>query len=116
MDLNEYQSQIEEANIALTNEVYLEATNELALIQNELTDALLGTERVATNMLNAKRIIQFIDNGQSAITFGSVSVVKSSPKVSLILPFLVVLGGMVGVFFILVRNAIAKRKEQLAKA
>jgi capsular polysaccharide biosynthesis protein len=116
LDLNEYQSQIEEANIALTNEVYLEATNELALIQNELTDALLGTERVATNMLNAKRIIQFIDNGQSAITFGSVSVVKSSPKVSLILPFSVVLGGMVGVFFILVRNAIAKRKEQLAKA
>ena len=67
-------------------------------------------------MLNAKRVIQSIDNGQSAITFGSVSVVKSSPKVSLILALSVVLGGMIGVFFILVRNAITKRKEQLSKA
>ena len=116
LDLNEYQSQIDEANIALTNEVYLEATNELALIQNELTDALLSTEIVATNMLNAKRVVLSIDSGQNAISFGSVSVVKSSPKVPLILALSVVLGGMVGVFFILVCNAITKRKEQLAKA
>ena len=116
LDLNEYQAQIEAANIALTNEVYLEATNELALIQNELTDALLSTERVATNMLNAKRVVLSIDSGQNAVSFGSVSVIKSSPKVPLILALSVALGGMVGVFFILVRNAITKRKEQLAKA
>ena len=115
LDLNEYQTQIAEANIALTNEVYLEATTELSLIQNELTDALLSTERVATNMLNAKRIIQSIDSGQSVISFGSISVVKSSPKVPLILALSVVVGGMVGVFFTLVRSAIAKRKGQLAK-
>ena len=116
LEQNQYDVQIQQANTALTNEVYLEATTELALIQTELTDALLGTERVATNMLNAKRIIQSIDSGQSVISFGSVSVVKSSPKVPLILALSVVLGGMVGVFFILVRNAITKRKEQLAKA
>jgi hypothetical protein len=116
LDLNEYQSQIEEANIALTNEVYLEATAELSLMQTELTDALLSTERVATNMLHAKRIIQSIDSGQSAISYGPVSVVKSSPKVPLILALSVVLGGMIGVFFLFVRNAITKRKEQLAKA
>jgi len=34
----------------------------------------------------------------------------------LILALSIVLGGVVGVFFILVRNAITKRKEQLAKA
>lgn len=116
LEQNQYDVQIQQANTALTNEVYIEATTELALIQTELTDALLGTERVATNMLNAKRIIQTIDSGQSVISFGSVSVVKSSPKVPLILALSVVLGGMVGVFFILVRNAITKRKEQLAKA
>ena len=103
LDLNEYQSQIDEANIALTNEVYLEATNELALIQNELTDALLSTEIVATNMLNAKRVVLSIDSGQNAISFGSVSVVKSSPKVPLILASSGVLGGMAGVFFIFIR-------------
>lgn len=115
LEQNQYDVQIQQANTALTNEVYLEATTELALIQTELTDALLGTERVATNMLNAKRIIQSIDSGQSVISFGSVSVVKSSPKVSVILVLSVVLGGLVGVFFILGRNAITKRKEQLVK-
>ena len=101
LEQNQYDVQIQQANTALTNEVYLEAKTELALIQTELTDALLSTERVATNMLNAKRIIQSIDSGQSVISFGSVSVVKSSPKVPLILALSVVLGGMVGVIFIL---------------
>jgi len=41
---------------------------------------------------------------------------KVSPKSSLILAMSVVLGGMVGVVFILVRYAIMKRKERLAKA
>jgi LPS O-antigen subunit length determinant protein (WzzB/FepE family) len=115
LEQNQYDVQIQQANKALTNEVYLEAKTELSLIQTELTGALLGTEIVATNMLNAKRIIQSIDSGQSVISFGSASVVKSSPKVPLILALSVVLGGIVGVFFILVRNAITKRKEQLVK-
>ena len=116
LDLSEYQSQIEQANIELTNEVYVDAKTELVLIQTEMTNALLSTEIVATNMLNAKRIVQSIDNGQSVITFGSVSIVKSSPRVPLILTLSVMFGGMFGVFFILVRNAITKRKEQLSIA
>ena len=115
LEQNQYDVQIQQANIAFTNEVYLEATTELAFMRTELTDALLATERVATNMLNAKRVIKSIDSGQSAISFGSISVVKSSPKVPHIIAVSVVLGGMVGVFFILARNAITKRKEQLVK-
>ena len=41
---------------------------------------------------------------------------KVSPNSLTILAMSVVLGGMVGVFFILVRNAVRKRKEQLVKA
>lgn len=113
---SEYKSQIEGANTALSNEIYTEAKHEIKLIQTELKETLLSTEVVATNMLNAKRVVWFIDNGTSAISFGSVSVVKSSPKVSVILFLSVVLGGIIGVLFILVSNAAAKRKEQLPKA
>jgi hypothetical protein len=115
LDISEYKAQIERANVTLTNDVYEEATNELTLIQSELPDALLSTERVASNMLNAKRIIQSIDNGQSAINYGSIAIIKSSLKVSLILALSVVLGGTIGVFFVLYRKAIMKRKEQLSK-
>ena len=114
--VNAYEDILSNALTSTNEALRSEAISELASIESVLNDNVLATERVATNMLNAKRVIQSIDNGQSAITFGSVSVVKSSPKVSLILALSVVLGGMVGVFFILVRNAITKRKEQLAKA
>ena len=116
LDESEYEAQLERANVALTNELYIEATTEVALIETELADALLNTERVATNMLNAKRLIQTIDRGQTAITFSSVSVVKTSPKVPQILVLSLVLGWIIGVGFILVRNAIRKLKERLAKA
>jgi hypothetical protein len=114
--VNVYEDILSNALTSTNEALRSEAISELASIESVSNENVLATERVATNMLNAKRVIQSIDNGQNVITFGSVSVVKSSPKVPLILALSVVLGGMVGVFFILVRNAITKRKEPLAKA
>ena len=116
LDLSEYKSQIEDANTAFSNEIYTEATSEINIIQTELTDTLLSTEIVASNMLNAKRVVMLIDSGKNTITFGPVSVVKSSSKVQVILVLSIILGVMLGVFVILVRNAIAKRKDQLSKS
>ena len=65
--------------------MYEEATAEIAFIKTELNDSLLTTEIVAKNMLRAMRVIQLIDNRQNVVSFGSVLVVKSSPKQSLII-------------------------------
>ena len=116
LDLSEYKSQIEDANTALSNEIYTEATNELNMMQTELKDSLLSTNSVAIYVLNAKRVIMSIDSGKNTISFGPVSVVKSPSKVPVILVLSVILGVMIGVFVIFVRSAIAKRKEQLAKS
>ena len=113
-DLSEYKAQTERANAALTNEIYKEATSEIALIKRELTGAMLNTERVATNMLNALKVVQSIESGQSAVTFDSFSVVKSSPKFSVTLPLSVVLGGGIGATYVIILNAIRKRKQKLA--
>lgn len=113
---SDYQAQIEQASTALTNEVFVDATATVAIIQTEMNDTLLSTEVVATNMLNAKRVIQQIDNGQSVVTFGPVLISKSSPHVALILVSSLVLGGIAGMFFTLGRNTLAKRKKQVAKA
>ena len=114
--VNAYEDALSNALISTNEALKDEAVSELASIESISNDNVLATERVATNMLNAKRVVLSLEGGQNAISFGSVSVVKSSPKVPLILALSVVLGGMVGVFFILVRNVITKRKEQLAKA
>lgn len=110
---SEYIAKIERANLKLTNEIYIEAKAELAIIQTGLSDALLSTERVATDLLNAKRIVQTIDNGQSAVSFGSVSIVKSSPKVPSVLGSSLILGTVIGLFSVLVRKAQRNRKELL---
>ncbi|KJE34917.1 hypothetical protein UF64_09355 [Thalassospira sp. HJ] len=114
LDVDGYKADFVRINELLTKEVYAEASTELALIQNELTDALLSTERVADNMLNAKRIIRSIDNGQMVLSFGSISVSQTSPKVPLILAMSIVLGGMISALFVLVRKAMLKRKERSA--
>ena len=115
LDVSEYKSRLERANAAHTNEIYIEATSELNIIQTELPDTLLSSEIIASNMLNAKRIILSLDNGVSAVSFGSISVVKSSLKIKIILVFSAVLGGIFGVFFIQFHKAVKKRKEPLSK-
>lgn len=108
-----YLDEFQKHNQAITNEMLNEANTELLLIQTEIDDALISTERVATNTLNAKRIINSINNGELAISFSTPSITKSSPKVTLILVLSFVLGGMLGVAFILVRDAILKYKKRM---
>lgn len=112
--VNAYEDVLSNALTSTNEALKSEAVAELASIESILNENVLATERVATNMLNAMRVIQSIDNGQNAITFGAVSVVKSAPKMLLILTSSVVLGGMMGVFFVLVRTAIRKRKDLLS--
>jgi hypothetical protein len=114
LDLSKYKAQIKSANIELTNNTYLEAKASLSFIYSEMGDALLSTEKVAEATLNAKRVIVSIDSGQNAISFGRVSIVKSKPYLYLFISGVV--GGMLGILFIVVRNAINKRKEHLSKA
>ena len=102
-------------NQTITNQIYNEALDEVTLIKTELNDALMSTERVATNILNAMRIIKAIDSGQKPISFGLVAIKKTWPKVPLVLALSILLGGMIGVVFVLFNNSIRKRKESASK-
>ena len=64
-----------------------------------------------------KKVISFIDAGQSAITFVSASVSKipSKSKVLRNLTISAIFGGLISSFLVLIRSAYLKRKEQLTK-
>jgi len=106
---------MEKVNQLITNKIYNEALNEVAIISTEMNNALLKSERVANNKLKALRIIQAIDNGQKAIYFSPFVIKKTSPKTQLILVFSILLGGFISVVFVLVNNVIRKRKEIASK-
>ncbi len=114
LNVEAYQETFDQASRLLSSAIYTDAKAELDLIETELTDALLATETIAANALNAKRVIQAIDNGKNGVTFGRVSIEKISPKVQLTIALSVVLGGFLGAAVVLLRNVIRKRNAQLA--
>ena len=113
-DVASYQADLERANDRITQEAYADATTELAWIENELNDDLLGTEIVATNVLNAKRVIAFIDGGGAVLTFGDISIEEINALKVVIL--FIVLGGIIGVFSVFFYNAIRVRNDNMANS
>ena len=113
-DVASYQADLKRANERITQEAYADATTELAWIENELNDDLLATEIVATNVLNAKRVIAFIDGGGAVITFGDISVEEKKSETLKVGLLFVVLGGILGIFSVFIHNAIRLRNDNMA--
>lgn len=115
LDVSDYEAQIKRANIEITNKIYAAAKDEIALVKSEMTNPQ-SADGLSIRKLNAKRLILSIDSGKKALNFSSVSVSKISPKVPKILFLSFLLGGVLGVIIILIRNTVHNRKEKLTKA
>lgn len=109
LPLTDYDAALNIAARTLTDRIYTEAETEIALIENVGTGPILSTERVATNILNAKRVIHLIDSGQPAVSFEPVQVQQTAPRTSLILLLSCVLGLFLGSATALIRDAILAR-------
>ena len=113
-DFFEYATHI---NVLLKDEYVVRAKEELTIIEARFKDLSTADSKIVNTILSIDRYIVSAEKGASVLAIQRPTMPKKvSPKSSLILAMSIVLGGMVGVFFILVRNAITKRKEQLAKA
>ncbi|MGB3385256.1 MAG: Wzz/FepE/Etk N-terminal domain-containing protein [Marinomonas sp.] len=110
--LNTNSSDLEQANDKLTQSFLQSAKEELAIVTS-LSSDLRNTETVAESVLHAKRMIYQIENGKmKALTLTTPVVEKKSPKVALILVISVLLGGMLGVFAVLMKKFVAELKSR----
>lgn len=105
-----YETQLKESSQQTTAFIKAKALAEIQAIESISNASLLSTERVATNMLNAKRVIQSIDSGQTVISFGPVGIAKVASHSSRILALSIMLSGMVGCTIVLLRDTIRKRE------
>ena len=106
---------LDRVNELLTQETYDAAVTELTWIESELIDAVLGTEIIATNFLNAKRVIAAIESGERVLSFGQATVANTLPVVRVTV-VMSILGAIVAVFVVFIWNAIQSRKQQLRES
>ena len=115
--LDEFFKYAQHINELLKNEYVARSRDELKIIESRFKDLSSAGGSIIQSVLSIDRYIVSAEKGANVFTIQRPTKPKNlSPKPSLILALSVVLGGLVGVFFTLVRNAIKKRKEQLAKA
>ena len=102
-------------NVMLKDEYIARAKEELNIIESRFMDLGRDTD-ILNTVLSIDRYIVSADKGALVLNIQRPTKPKKVLSSFLVIAISVFLGGMVGVLFILVRNAITKRKEQLAKA
>ena len=115
--LNDFFNYAQYVNATLSSAYLSEANNEASFVEQRIENLNLTESSVVGTLLQYNRFTSTVERGGNILNVQHPTLPKkTSPQSSLILALSVVLGGMVGMFFILVRNAMTKRKEQLAKA
>ena len=88
---------------------------ELKAVEIYFEDLKKVDKDIVNTVLSIDRFIRTAEKGASVISIKRPSIPKKvSPKVLPILAFSVFLGGMAGVIYVLILNAIRKRKEHFA--
>lgn len=110
LSIKEYTAHLDTVSKQVTQKIRTQAELELNFIQNELTDLLSNNERVLINMLNARRTIDAIDSGERAVEFYN-PIIQDANKMLLILTLSLLLGLLVGVIVVLIRNSFKQRHQ-----
>lgn len=115
--LNDFYLYAQYINALLSEEYIQRSKDELVLIENRLEKSPSVADSMINNLLAIDRYIDSASKGARVLSIARPTIPeKTSPKSALILVMSVILGGMAGVFYILIRNAVRKRKALLATA
>ena len=103
-------------NSILQKEYIQRAKEELNIIETRFKDFSTANDSIIANILSIDRYVATAENGAEVYSIQPPTMPeKVSPKSFLIVAMSVVLGGLIGIMYLLILNAIRKRKEQLVK-
>ena len=88
------------------------AVNELDTIKEEVSAQILNSEVLAKRFFDAKSVIYKVESGEKLISFKPAVKTVQSPKIRLVLALSVVIGGIVGLFFIFLLHIVASYKNR----
>ncbi len=109
--LNDFFKYAQYINKLLKKEYVIRSREELKIIESRFKDLKSANSDVVELVLSIDRYIVSADKGANVLKIQHPKMPKKiSPNVPLIFALSLILGGLVGVFFILARNAIKRRK------
>jgi hypothetical protein len=114
--LDDFFMYAEYINKLLKAEYVNKAKDELNINETKFKDFSNANEAVFTQLLTINRFIVSAENGTNLIYIKRPTLPERVPSSSLILALSIILGGMIGVIYVLISNAIRKRKDKLVKA
>jgi LPS O-antigen subunit length determinant protein (WzzB/FepE family) len=114
--LDDFFMYAEYINKLLKVEYVNRAKDELTIIETRFKDFSTANDSVITQILNIDRFIVSAENGAKVLFIKRPTLPERTPSSSLILALSIILGGMIGVIYVLISNAICKRKDKLVKA
>lgn len=111
--IDHYVQQLSEYNLNISNNILAHAKNDLNTAQEALSVSSQANEVTLENIFNSNRIIYKIKNGGMAVEFGEVSIKEVSAPMRLYenLVLSLVLGGMLGCGFLLLRRAFQNKSK-----
>jgi len=114
--LNDFFKYAQHINKLLENEYIVRSNEEFKIIETRFKDLGIADSKIIDTLLSIDRYIITANKGAGVLRIQRPTMPKKiSPRSNLILLISLVLGGIIGVFFILVRDALTKRKERLGK-
>ena len=114
--LDDFFKYAQHINKLLENEYIVRSNEHFKIIETRFKELGIADSKIINTLLSINRYIITANKGAGVLRIQRPTMPKKiSPKSFLILAMSLVLGGMIGVFVILVRDAIAKRKERLGK-
>ena len=115
--LNDFYLYAQYINMLLSKQYIQRSRDEFSLIEGKFKEVQSFADSVINELLAIDRYITVASEGAPVLSIARPTMPeKTSPRSALVLAMSVVLGGIVGVFYIFLRNAIRNRKKQLAKA
>lgn len=114
-DISTYLAELENENDELTQGLLENAKDDLKMALGLPSD-LRSTDTVAETVWYSQKTVNLVEEKKvKALSFGDLAVKKQSPKVALTLVLSLLLGGMLGVFAVLLKKPFIEIKSRFSK-
>ena len=112
---SEYKKLLSSLREKINAHVLNEANIEISIIRSVMIEHVIPWDSIAKNLINAKRIIRQIHEGQDVVVFGNPTIQTTtlvSPRPVSVMILAILSGCIFGTFYVLFRDALLRRVQK----